>query len=132
MPRVLPTVNLTNHQKMLLAMIAAAPPSPSGGKRVHLDDDKLVSAQNLLVKLGIITYDSQTQLVDLTDKATTLMQEDGITDETGQLTDTGKQYAKGETPDTKDNSEETSPEQQIPSTERFHVSFTDFLILTEG
>jgi hypothetical protein len=127
--RVMPTVNLTNHQKMLLAKIANAPESPNGGKKIHIDSDKLSSAKEFLLKLNLITFDTETELMNLTDTAIVLMQEEGILDETGQLTDIGKQYAKGETPST--TKESASPQNQQLSNETFHISFKNYLMLLE-
>lgn len=126
---VLPTVSLTGYQKVLLAKIANAPESPNGGKRVHADSDKLVSAQHFLAKLKLIYLDPETELVHLSDKAEALMQEEGITDESGQLTDLGKQYAAGHIPSEKSS----SGSEQDPSVpmEKFHISFKDYLILSE-
>jgi len=102
---VLPTVNLNEHQKILLAMIMNAPESPNGGKRIHLSDEKLVNAKNTLVKIGFIQVNGS-QLLTLTDRAIVLMKEDGLVDGTGQLTPKGLKYAEGDVkhsqPDTKD------------------------------
>lgn len=132
--RVLPTVNLTGYQKVLLAKIAHAPESPNGGKRVHLNNDKLVSAKEFLLRLNLIRVDPETQLISLSDEATTLMQEEGILDETGQLTDIGKRFVAGDLPSEENiikNPKPKTPPQQLPPMEKFHISFKDFLKLCE-
>jgi hypothetical protein len=125
--RVLPTVNLTGFQKILLTKIQNAPESQDGGKRIHADSDKLVSAKEFLVKLGIITLNSDTGLLSLTDKATALMQEEGLIDAAGELTEIGKQYAAGKIPK---SSQPTDDE--TPQTEKFHISFKDYITLIEA
>jgi len=125
---VLPTINLTGHQKILLAKIVKAPQSPNNGKRVHVDNEKLVSAREFLVKLGIITFDPDTELLNLTDRADVLMQEEGITDESGTLTDLGNQYASGKIP----KPTEPPADSMSPTPEKFHISFKDYLLLVES
>jgi hypothetical protein len=143
----LPTVNLTGYQKMLLAKIVSAPDSPSGGKKVYLGDEKLVNAREFLTKLGIITFDVQSGTLDLTDRANALMQETGIVNDSGELTDLGKQFAAGEIPNNSQPSSPSTPngptDQSINQTdlsgqmsgvptEKFHISFKNFLRLTES
>ena len=121
--QILPNINLSVHQKMLLAQIHDAPESPDGGKRISFEDEKMVTAKKILLKLGIITVDSQHELFTLTDRATTLMQETGIIDESGELTEDGVKLAAGETPIEQPDTPTTN--------ETFSLSFKQYLILVE-
>ena len=125
--QVSPNINLSTHQKMLLAKIQSTPMSPKGGKRVAFEDEKMITARDILLKLGIITKDDESGLFNLTDRAEVLMQETGITDESGELTDAGTQLAAGEVPT--DSSEDSVGD--IQKTESFHISFKQYLMIAE-
>jgi hypothetical protein len=96
---VSPSVNLSNHQKMVLAKIIAAPETGASGKKVALTTEKLQVAKGALVQLGLITVNEITGFMRVTPKAVELMREDGLVDESGALTDAGQDYAVGKTPD---------------------------------
>ncbi len=138
-----PAINLTTNQKMLLAKIVAAPDAGMPGKKVPLNNEKLVVAKGVLVKLGLITVDDETGLFRILPKAIDLMREDGLVDETGALTDAGDELAAGNTAnsDTFTQRQNQSPMNQgaqpIPSVtgmeqqprvgESVHISFKQFL-----
>lgn len=118
---VSPTVNLNEHQKVLLAMIMNAPDSPKGGKRVHLSDEKLVNAKKTLAKIGFIQiHDSQ--LMTVTDRGIVSMKEDGLIDETGQLTPKGLKYAEG-------NTKDSQPDPKDGPMENARMTFKQYLML---
>lgn len=137
--QVLPTINLSTHQKMVLAQLSVG--NSDEGKRLHLTDDKLKTGHDILVKLGIIEFDKSTETSQLTDTANTLMVDAGITDEQGTLTDLGKKFAAGETPDKEDIADNIDSQEgtgsmddpTLPGTksESFHISFKNYLRLVE-
>jgi hypothetical protein len=92
---VLPNINLTTSQKMVLAKIIAAPEVGHPGKKVPLTNEKLIVAKGVLIKLGLITMDEVSGLYRIMPKAIDIMKEDGLVDETGGLTDIGKDLAAG-------------------------------------
>lgn len=94
-------INLTTNQKMVLAKIVGSPDTGSLGKKVPLTTEKLTVAKGVLVKMGLISVDDVTGLVRITTQALDVMREDGVIDETGQLTEIGKDLAAGKLP-TKD------------------------------
>jgi hypothetical protein len=116
-------LNLTGHQKILLAQIVNAPDSPKGGKRIHINDDKMEIAKETLIQLELITYDTETKLFDITDDAITLMQEEGIVDESGELTEIGKEFAGGILSTAVPSKSGTSPMERL--------TFKDYLQLVE-
>lgn len=137
--QVLPTINLSTHQKMVLAQLSIG--NSSDGKRLHLTDDKLKTAHDILVKLGIVEYNESDGITRLTDTANTLIVDAGITDETGSLTEIGKKYAAGETPDKEDvvgsidsqeNSQSGEPASRTGANlETFNITFLNYLKLME-
>lgn len=137
--QVLPTINLSTHQKIVLAQLAVG--NSEEGKRLHLTDDKLKTAHEILVKLGIVDSDKSTETTTLTDTANTLMVDAGITDEQGTLTDLGKKYAAGETPDKEDIADNIDSQEgtgltdttPIPGVkaESFNITFLNYLKLME-
>ena len=90
-------VNLTDHQKMVLAMAVT-----SGGvdepSRVVLGDAKLVSARGTLDDLGLIEYSHETDLIQITPNGVKSMIQDNIIDDSNQLTQSGQEYASGKVP----------------------------------
>lgn len=111
----LSSINLTDHQKMVLAKAAQAGAidEPS---RVQLADDKFITARDLLDELGIIDYSHETDLIQITQNGVTIMQQDNIIDESNQLTDDGKAYAEEKLP---------SAEPQEPTAEQY--TFKEYL-----
>lgn len=93
----LSSINLTDHQKMVLAKAveAGAMNEPS---RVALTDDKFITARDVLDDLGLIEYTHETDLIQISDNGITVMKQDNIIDDTDQLTDEGKSYASEKVP----------------------------------
>lgn len=93
--KIQPVFNLSNHQKQLLAIIFTAPSTNvDGSKIVPLNNQKLLNAKDVLIKLNLIIETPQKTLV-LTKKAIDLLQAHGIIDDNLQLTSFGKEILKG-------------------------------------
>jgi len=92
--------NLTEHQREVLARVAAAPAADDGFKKVYLGDEKLETAKDLLIQIGYLEVDPNTGRLRPTDDGNSAMEEEGVTDETGQLTDHGQElaYKRGHLP----------------------------------
>jgi len=91
-------VNLTDHEKIILARITAAPDTNMDGfKKIPLNDPKLVTAVDLLINLGFIERDPNTDRIRVTDSGLDEMREDGLVDENNQLSDYGTKLAFGPT-----------------------------------
>lgn len=88
--RLLSTVRLTDSQKRVLAKIAAAPTPTVAGEAISKEPN-LVSARNLLMKLGVITFVDNR--AEITDKGQHLGKEENILDDSGGLTDEGNKLA---------------------------------------
>jgi hypothetical protein len=93
----LSSINLTDHQKMVLAKAveAGAIDEPS---RVALSDAKFITARDILDELGAIEYSHETDLIKITPIGIEIMLQDNIIDESNQLTDSGKSYATDKVP----------------------------------
>lgn len=91
------SVNLTEHQKMLLAKAATAG-AIEDNVRVILGDDKLITARDTLVELELIEYTNETDLIKITQSGINIMIQDNIIDDSNQLTPSGKIYAAGKVP----------------------------------
>ena len=92
--------NLTEHQREVLARVAAAPAADDGFKKVYLGDEKLETAKELLIQIGYLEVDPNTGRLRPTDDGNAAMEEEGVTDEMGQLTDHGQElaYKRGHLP----------------------------------
>lgn len=88
--RLLSTVRLNDNQKRVLAKIAAAPTPTVAGEEISKEPN-LISARNLLMKLGAITFvDGR---AEITDKGQSLGKDENILDDSGGLTDAGNKIA---------------------------------------
>jgi hypothetical protein len=96
----LSSINLTDHQKMVLAKAveAGAIDEPA---RVLLADAKFIAARDILDELDIIEYTHETDLISITQTGINIMQQNNIIDESNQLTEDGKAYAEDKVPDEK-------------------------------
>lgn len=85
MQQELSTVSLTDYQKEVLAkaVLAGSIDEPS---KVSLDDTKLITARDLLDELGIIDYSYEDDTIKINDDKIQLLQQDGIIDDSQQLT----------------------------------------------
>jgi hypothetical protein len=85
MEQELSTVSLTDYQKEVLAkaVLAGSIDSPS---KVSLNDTKLINARDLLDELGIIEYSYEDDTIKINDDKIQLLQQDGIIDDSQQLT----------------------------------------------
>lgn len=88
--RIMSAVHPTANQKRVLAKIAAAPTPTVAGEEISKDAN-LVAARNMLMKLGVITFDDHEAA--LTDSGTQIATEENIIGPDGQLTQAGKQLA---------------------------------------
>lgn len=78
-------IELTEYQKKLLALAVEAG-SVNEPSHVSLTDEKLIAARDLLSELDIIEYSHKDNTIHITDKGEGLLQQHGITDESGGLT----------------------------------------------
>jgi hypothetical protein len=88
---LLSTIRPTQNQLRVLAKIVVAQDLPAKAAAEISDDISLVAARNLLAKLNLITFTDNN--AKLTDKGQQVAKEQGITDETGQITDVGSKLA---------------------------------------
>ena len=91
--RILNAVRPTETQKQILAKIAsAATPKLAAGNIIG--NQNLLSARDMLAKLGIITFSPNEAA--LTDAGEQLARDENIIDDSGQLTDVGNKLAFGD------------------------------------
>jgi len=86
-------VSFTEVQKSLLVKMKAAPTPKVAGDEITTNQNE-VTARDILVKLGMITYDRQTGQATITDKGSQAMIGAGLTDELGEITENGQKYLK--------------------------------------
>lgn len=121
---MVPIINLNGFQKILLMMLFVAPESPMGGKKITFNNQKLINAKDILLKLGFITQNKE-GLLSLTEKGLISLQENGLIDENFKQTELGKIYASGRIP-TQQELEKFSQ-----TTEKFHITFKQYIKLYE-
>jgi hypothetical protein len=117
------SLSLSDSQKMLLAKIQAAPTPLAGGDEVK-NGPKAMETAKILIDLGLIEYnDNQAQVAD---KASEIMVQNNITDESGELSQYGQQLVSmqwdGSTPSTQPPPE---PQQQAQPAEGGDDEFSD-------
>lgn len=88
--RIIDTVRLTNNQKRVIAKIKASP-TPKVALEEISDDQNLIAARNMLVKLGLVEIVAGE--VFLTDSGEQMAVDENIVDEAGELTQTGNELA---------------------------------------
>lgn len=91
--RIMSAIHPTQNQKRVLAIIAGSANAKVAGEQIT-GDANLVSARNLMMKLGLITFSNGE--ATLTDKGQQTAKEENITDDSGQLTDAGSQLVGGQ------------------------------------
>lgn len=89
---------LTLNQKTVMAKIAAAPTEKVAAEDISRGAN-LVSARDMLVRMGLITFKDATSAT-LTDKGRQIAQDENIMDASGGLTDKGRKLVGGGGPET--------------------------------
>lgn len=110
--------DLTTAQKEVLAKVAQAP-TPTVALSEISEGRKLVTARDILDKLGLIEYDENE--ANITDEGWELMIDLNLADATGELTDEGQSYANEN-----DEEAEVGPEEEMP-TESAHSSLLQMI-----
>jgi len=93
---IVPVMNPTENQKAVLTKIVAAE-TPKLAAADISKSSNLVSARDMLKKLGFITLDDEGAA--LTDEGTKVATDQGLTDDMGELTDTGRKIAFADDPE---------------------------------
>mgnify|MGYP006928188645 CR=1 FL=1 len=95
MTRILSTIHLSDIQKEVLAKVKAAPNSHMAWEVIQNTessiDDNFAGARDALADLGLL--DVQDGTVEITQLGQEQMTKENITDETGELTDSGNDLA---------------------------------------
>lgn len=110
--KTLASIRLTDNQKRVLSKIVASPTPKVAGEQIS-DDENLVAATNMLVKLGLVQV-SPAGEASLTDQGNQIMQQEALVDETGQLTDDGNKFAFTDKDGTSDEDLPKQPDQTEP------------------
>lgn len=108
---LLSTLRPTQNQLRVIATIAASKEFPARAAAEISNDENLVAARNLLMKLDVITFTDNS--AELTDKGEQLAREQNIIDDSGQLTDEGNKLISTST-EKNGNSENNEPPTQEP------------------
>lgn len=93
--RIMSAIHPSQNQKAVLAKIAAAPTPKVAGEQISRGEN-LVSARNMLMKLGMVTFANGE--AQLTQQGQKIAQEENIVDQSGQLTELGQKLAFGDQP----------------------------------
>ena len=101
--RILTTIRLTEHQKIVLAKILASPEGNLPDEDISRGPN-LKQARDLLIQLDMITNDGENKY-SVTDKGQKIAKDENIIDDTGELTEQGQGLAY---PDEAEN--KTAPE----------------------
>jgi hypothetical protein len=88
--RTLTTLRLTDNQKKVMTRIVSAPTEKLSAEQISKGRG-IITARELLVKLGMI--ESRDGFAAITPEGQQLMTDYNLTDETGQLTDEGNEFA---------------------------------------
>ena len=88
--RITPTLKPTANQLRVLAKLAASA-TPAAALREITQTPNMVAARDALARLGLLTFDRHS--AQLTDRGKAVSTLEGILDQTGVLTDVGKQFA---------------------------------------
>lgn len=115
----LTALNLSISQQKLLAMIFSAPTfDEAAGKKVDIQSsveaDKLALARRTLTDIGLITYNETSDLYTITDSGMEMMREEGLTDETGALTQKAQDLAANEDEKHNNRSPGMAPGSDVP------------------
>lgn len=93
---IVPVINPTENQKAVLAKIVAAE-TPKLAANDISKNRNLVVARDMLKKLGFITLDDEG--ATLTDEGTKVLTDQGLADDMGELTDSGRKVAFADDPE---------------------------------
>lgn len=104
--RLLSALHPTTNQKRVIAKIVASP-TPSVAAQEISKGANLVSARNMLMKLGMITFANGEAA--LTQSGQQIATEEGITDQSGGLTDVGQQLAHTNSQNAPDSDQAGAP-----------------------
>ncbi len=119
---IVPVMNPTENQKAVLTKIVAAE-TPKLAAADISKSSNLVSARDMLKKLGFITLDDEGAA--LTDAGTKVTTDQGLTDDMGELTDTGRKIAFADDPE---KEAETSAESGFGGEEDMDMGMGESLI----
>jgi hypothetical protein len=108
------SIDLTDHQKMVLAKAVAAGAIDSEMRHVDLSDEKLISARDILNDIDLINHEYTDDTMTINQSGIDVMKRDGVIDDNEELTEEGKQYASGKIP--------AAPDATVES-----LTFSDFL-----
>lgn len=104
--RLLNTIRPSTYQKKVLAKILSAATPKLAAAEISRDQN-LISARDMLAKLGAITFTHDS--AELTDIGQRLATSENICDDSGQLTDVGNQLLA--------NGNQQAPQQTAPAPE---------------
>lgn len=82
-------IRLSDNQKRVLVRVSQAPTGLLGATEAGRDE-KLATARDMLVKLGLLDYDGDVATVS--DDGMKAMQDENLVDESGDLTDEGQKW----------------------------------------
>lgn len=82
-------IRLSDNQKRVLVRVSQAPTGLLGATEAGRDD-KLATSRDMLVKLGLLDYDGGEATVN--DEGMEVMQDEGLVDESGELTEEGQKW----------------------------------------
>lgn len=93
--QVLHNIDLSDSQKQVLAKAvqAGAIESP---KVVQLDNEKLITARDLLDELGIIEYSHVNNTIKISDDHVDILRQSNVIDDTDQLTQDAQDLINGQ------------------------------------
>lgn len=108
MARELGIIRLTDHQKKVLVRVMNAATEVVAGTEAGRTT-QLATARDMLTKLGLIDFDGKKASV--TDKGNEVMQDEGLVDDSGTLTNDGNKFLSDE--EDKEGGEDTSLMQDV-------------------
>lgn len=113
--KTLKSVNLTNNQLRVLAIIAANKSNPKTAAKQISTGYNIIAARNILLDLEAITYSSTK--ATMTDKGEQLAQDNDIIDDAGEITDTGNQLLSKDDINSTDNTSADMNSSNVGSTD---------------
>lgn len=115
--QVLTNIRLSHAQKFVLGKLSLPNVTPLTAYSSVSNDKNIVANRDVLVKLGMVKLGDNE--AEITEKGIAAMQNEGLTDETGNLTDLGEQYAYAKDLEAVEQiaAQEKSPEVPAPEQE---------------
>ena len=95
-------LRLTATQKQALVLVASASTPKIAADNVSVGD-KMILARDSLIKLGFLTLNDNEDKATLTAKGKEFAKSEGLVDDSGELTDSGKKFIPGQTEETKES-----------------------------